>query len=161
MSMQSNFVFGRTNPKSPRECKLADVSSTRYNLHRHFGRTSPIILYSAAPIAARSPCAKSLGFDHDHSRMQVLNPVASASHSGLHRPHVRRRLETEFALASVRREDKMLPSLRESRPKLINCKLSWAMAGSPSPLLSKCKRGLIVENGSVSSDQRNERHGAH
>src|SRR3984893_12896478 len=160
--MQSNFVFGRTNPKS---------GNANRRLYLHWiqpaspfwqnGRTNPIILYSAAPIAARSPSAKSLGFDHDHSRMQVLNPVASASHSGLHRPHVRRRLETEFALASVRREDKMPPSHRESRPKLINCKLSWAMAGSPSPLLGKCKRGLIVENGSFSSDQRNERHGAH
>src|ERR1700730_11350152 len=75
--------FWQNEPKVG-ECKLADVSSTRYNLHRHFGRTNPI--FSAAPIAARSPSAKSLGFDHDHSRMQVLNPVASASQSGLHRP---------------------------------------------------------------------------
>jgi hypothetical protein len=78
---------GRTNPKS---------GNANRRLYLHWiqpaspfwqnGRTNPIILYSAAPIAARSPCAKSLGFDHDHSRMQVLNPVASASQSGLHRP---------------------------------------------------------------------------
>jgi hypothetical protein len=159
--MQSNFIFGRTNPKSPRECKLADVSSTRYNLHRHFGRTNPIILYSAAPTAARSPFreiprVRSRSFENaSFESCRLSQPVRSPP------AHVRRRLETEFALPSVRREDKMLPSLRESRPKLINCKLSWAMAGSPSPLLGKCKRGLIVENGSVSSDQRNERHGAH
>ena len=65
---------------------------------------------------------------------------------------MRRRLETEFAVASVRREDKMLPNLPESRPKFINCKLSWAMAGCPLPLLGKYKPGLIVEHGSVSSD---------
>ena len=128
MSMQSNFVFGRTNPKS------GNANRRRY-LHWiqpaspfwQNGGTNPIILYSAAPIAARSPCAKSLGFDHDHSRMQVLNPVASTSQSGLHRPTCEGASKRSFLgyhLFGAKTK------CFQSRPKFVNCKLSWAMAGS-------------------------------
>ena len=157
--MQSNFVFGRTNPKSGNANRrlylhwIQPASPFWQNEPNH-----PLLggSYRSTQPLREIPRVRSRSFENASFESCRLNqPVRSPP------AHVRRRLETEFALPSVRREDKMLPSLPESRPKLINCKLSWAMAGSPSPLLGKCKRGLIVENGSVSSDQRNERHGAH
>ena len=162
MSMQSTFIFGRTNPKSGnanwRMYLLLDTTCIAILAERQNEPNHPLLggSYRSTQPFREIPRVRSRSFENASLESCRLNqPVRSPP------AHVRRRLETEFALPSVRREDKMLPILPESRPKLINCKLSWAMAGSPSPLLGKCKRGLIVENGSVSSDQRNERHGAH
>ena len=162
MSMQSNFVFSRTNPKSGnanrRMYLLLDTTCIAILAERQNEPNHPLLggSYRSTQPLREIPRVRSRSFENaSFESCRLSQPVRSPP------AHVRRRLETEFALPSVRREDKMLPILPESRPKLINCKLSWAMAGSPSPLLSKCKLGLIVENGSVSSDQRNERHGAH
>src|SRR6476619_7542350 len=98
--MQSNFVFGRTNPKSPRVIQPASPFWQNELNHPLLGGS-----YRSPQPFRKIPRVRSRSFENaSFESCRLSQPVRSPP------AHVRRRLETEFfGLPSVRREDKMLP----------------------------------------------------